>query len=60
MTELGRIGDVPMRCKICGTVTRFEDCEPDVDGDGSPGCPVPDCGGIAKEFGPEWERKRKA
>lgn len=24
-------------------------CEPDVDGDGSLGCPLPDCGGIATE-----------
>jgi len=35
-----------MRCENCGTITRLEDCEPDVDGDGSLGCPLPDCGGV--------------
>ena len=45
--SLGSIMDAPMKCRLCGTVSRLEDCEPDVDGDGSPGCPLPDCGGIA-------------
>ena len=49
---LTSILDVPMKCEICGAVTRAGDCEPDVDGDGSLGCPVPDCGGIAKELEP--------
>lgn len=44
-----RIEDVPMRCILCSTVNRLGDCEPDVDGDGSLGCPVPDCGGTAVE-----------
>ena len=43
-----RIMDVPMKCDLCGAVTRAGDCEPDVDGDGSLGCPLPDCGGIVK------------
>jgi hypothetical protein len=42
--------DVLMRCPICGTVTRAGDSEPDADGDGSCGCPVPDCGGILIEL----------
>jgi hypothetical protein len=44
--------DVLLRCPECGTVSRLGDCEPDVDGDGSPGCPVEDCGGVmeGKEF----------
>jgi hypothetical protein len=50
--SLGRIEDVPMKCQLCGTVTRLGDCEPDVDGDGSLGCPLPDCGGIALEVSP--------
>jgi len=43
---LSSILDVPMKCPDCGAVTRAGDCEGDVDGDGSLGCPVPDCGGI--------------
>jgi hypothetical protein len=50
--SLGRIGDVPMKCQLCGAITRLDDCEPDVDGDGSLGCPLPDCGGIALELNP--------
>lgn len=46
---LRSILDVPMTCELCGTVTRAGDCEPDVDGDGSLGCPLPDCGGIVHE-----------
>jgi hypothetical protein len=41
-----------MKCQLCGAITRLDDCEPDVDGDGSLGCPLPDCGGIAKELAP--------
>lgn len=41
--------DVPMTCILCGTTTRAGDCEPDVDGEGSLGCPVDDCGGIVTE-----------
>lgn len=47
--KLASILDVPMKCELCGTITRAGECEPDVDGDGSLGCPLPDCGGIAKE-----------
>lgn len=46
MMELTRIGDVPMRCRLCGHRCTFDECTPDVDGEGSPGCPVPDCDGI--------------
>jgi hypothetical protein len=53
MTELRSILDVPMKCELCGAVTRAGDCEPDVDGDGSLGCPLPDCGGIVREEKPE-------
>lgn len=45
---LGSILDAPMKCESCGKVTRLEYCLPDVDGEGSPGCPVPNCGGITK------------
>jgi hypothetical protein len=47
--------DVRMQCRMCGAISRAGDCEPDVDGDGSLGCPVPDCGGIAKELPGEFE-----
>lgn len=40
------IANVPMKCRMCGFTCRFEDCEADADGDGSPGCPQADCGGI--------------
>lgn len=50
--SLPSILDVLMRCESCGVVSRLGDCEPDVDGDGSLGCPVPDCGGIAHEVTP--------
>lgn len=44
-----RIGDVPHKCEVCGYRCRFEDCNiDDPFGDGSPGCPVPDCGGEMK------------
>ena len=56
MSHLGSIMDVPMKCPLCGTITRLGDCEPDVDGDGSPGCPLPDCGGIVKA---ELEKERE-
>lgn len=48
MRELTRIGDVPMKCATCGQVCKFDDCEPDADGEGTPGCPQPDCGGLMK------------
>lgn len=41
-----RIEDVAAKCEGCGLVHRFGDCEPDVDGDGSMGCPTPDCGTV--------------
>lgn len=44
--------DVPMICALCGKISRAGDCEPDVDGEGSLGCPLPDCGGIVKELDP--------
>ena len=42
--------DVRVKCLTCGAISRVRDCEGDVDGDGSLGCPVPDCGGIAREL----------
>lgn len=47
--ELKSILDVILICVQCGTKSRIADCEGDVDGDGSLGCPVPDCGGIMVE-----------
>jgi len=41
--------DVPMTCQRCGTTSRAGDCVPDVDNEGSLGCPVDDCDGIVKE-----------
>ncbi len=46
---LRSILDVRMICDICGAPCRAGDCEPDVDGEGSLGCPVPDCGGVLHE-----------
>ncbi len=36
--DLQRIGDVSVRCNVCGWEGTVDDCEPDVDGDGSLGC----------------------
>ena len=33
------ITDVKMRCPVCLLITIVGDCEPDIDGDGSLGCP---------------------
>lgn len=41
--------DVAMQCPQCGWKGLVRDAEPDVDGDGSPGCPVTECGGIVAE-----------
>lgn len=46
---MSSILDAPLRCSKCGKVARAGDCEPDVDGDGGLGCPVPDCGGVMGE-----------
>jgi len=43
------IGDVLLRCPLCGCVARVYDCEPDCDGEGSLGCPTPDCGGVMEQ-----------
>ena len=45
MSELRSILDALMECPRCGQRFRVGDCEPDIDGEGSLGCPVPDCGG---------------
>ena len=37
--RLTSITQVPMKCPNCGWVGKVIDCEPDVDGDGSLGCP---------------------
>lgn len=44
--DLGSILDAPMVCSNCLKRCRVGDCEPDCDGDGSLGCPEPDCGGV--------------
>lgn len=41
--------DVLMVCEKCSNVSLIRDCEPDIDGDGSLGCPLPDCGGTMRE-----------
>ena len=38
--------DAPMQCPLCGWTGRVGDTEPDVDSDGSLGCPIEECGGI--------------
>lgn len=48
--------DVRMRCQKCGAVRRAGDCLPDVDGEGSLGCPRQSCGGIAIESEMETSR----
>jgi len=48
-SKLGRIGDVPMECPLCGWKGRLDDTEPAVDDEGQFGCPVTECGGIVKE-----------
>ena len=37
--ELGCILDVGVKCPVCPWSGKIGDTEPDVDGDGSPGCP---------------------
>ena len=34
-----RITEVKVRCPVCGWAGTIGDAEPDVDGEGSPGCP---------------------
>jgi len=43
------IGAVRVYCPACGWTGRVNDCEPDVDGDGSLGCPR--CRVVVKEAG---------
>lgn len=45
--KLISILDVIMQCPKCRLSSRVGDCEPDVDGDGSLGCPA--CGGVVAE-----------
>lgn len=47
---LGSITDALLECRSCGKISRVGDCEPDIDGDGRYGCPVPDCGGVMGEM----------
>jgi len=47
--KLSSILDVKMVCSTCLRTFRAGDCEPDADGDGSLGCPEPDCGGLVVE-----------
>jgi hypothetical protein len=42
------IDECPMKCIQCGHEAPLDDCDcDDPFGDGSIGCPVPDCGGLA-------------
>ena len=44
---LPRIGDVRVACPACGWGGVVDECEPDVDGDGSLGCPK--CGTVVEQ-----------
>lgn len=46
--SLTSILDVKMKCPMCGWKGTIRDTIPDVDGDGSMGCPVEDCGTIVE------------
>lgn len=52
--------DVPMTCQKCGWTTRAGDCIPDVDGEGSLGCPRirrgKECRGICTGLGDPHDR----
>lgn len=48
---LGSIHDVPMLCPNCGWQGAVSECEPDVDGDGSLGCPT--CQAVVRDAAPE-------
>lgn len=50
------ITEVQMICPNCNWTGPVADCEPDVDGDGSLGCP--ECEGIVTETETEKERMR--
>jgi len=43
------IGEVPMKCPVCKWSGTVDECYPDVDGDGSLGCP--DCLSVVEEDG---------
>jgi hypothetical protein len=47
---LKSILEEPMVCTVCGLITLVGDCEPDIDGEGSLGCP--DCKCLMKETRP--------
>jgi hypothetical protein len=51
MRAQGSILDVPMKCELCGTVTRLGDCAPSVNDGSRFGCPIEDCGGMCSEAG---------
>jgi hypothetical protein len=38
--------DAKLVCDTCLKISTVGECEPDVDGDGSLGCPQPDCDGL--------------
>ena len=42
-----KITEVKVKCPVCGWKGTIIDAEPDVDGDGSPGCPICLCNVIA-------------
>ena len=45
--DLSSILDIEVKCPVCGWKGMIRDTEPDVDGDGSPGCPQCLCNVIA-------------
>jgi len=47
MSKSGKITDVRVKCPACGWKGALETTAPDVDGDGSPGCPICFCNVIA-------------
>lgn len=48
--------DVEMKCGACGFLCTVGESEPDCDGEGSLGCPTPDCGGIMEMATPQEEK----
>ena len=46
MSGLTKIGDVKMRCPVCGWTGTLDEAEPAINSEGEYGCPVPDCGTV--------------
>ena len=55
-SKLISIMDVKVKCPECGLVVRVGDAEPDIDGDGSLGCPR--CLSMLSTSSADWLNKR--